>query len=77
MAMEAELDTQIRAICKTLEAVSSSFSEDLKKRDAIKIAAFAYVFAMTRHRRQFEDYMANLSKPLTAEQEDYLKKILR
>ena len=61
--MENELDARIRATCNILEDVSSNVS-DINKQDALKIAAFAYVFAMTRYRSEFEHYLATLHDPL-------------
>ena len=73
MEMEIELDRKIREICGHLEAVASRLAKDAKERDAIRVAALAYVFALTRHRDKFEHYVATLHQPLTQKEQDRLK----
>jgi hypothetical protein len=71
------LDETIRTNCAKLEEIASQYAEGSEYREVLKLAAFAYVFAMLGHQKDFEEYLLTVRKPLTREERDRLRRIVR
>ena len=73
--METEADKKIRAHCNVMEKVASEFTKGSIEQETLKVAAFAYSFAVLRHEQEFADYLLSVRKPLTEQEQDYLRKL--
>ena len=70
-----EVDKEIRAACGVIERIALGFAKDSVEQETLRLAAFAYSFAMLRHEQEFSDYLVSIRKPLTEQEQDYLRKL--
>jgi hypothetical protein len=60
---------------RVLERIAKQYPEDSTEGAALKQAAFALCFALTQRHEEFTKYLERMNRPMTEEDEQYLKKL--
>ena len=60
---------------RVLERIAKQYPEDSVEVSALKESAFALCFALTQRYEEFTKYLADMNRPMTEEDEKYLKKL--
>ena len=68
-----QVHEKIRAHCSVIEQIATGFTKDSIKQETLRLAGFAYSFAMLRHEQEFRTIWF-LSGGRRKEQ-DYLRKL--
>ena len=60
---------------RVLERIAKQYPEDSTEVAALKQAAFALCFGLTQRYEEFTKYLGEMNRPMTEDDEQYLKKL--
>ncbi|MGB2662485.1 MAG: hypothetical protein WAK48_00685 [Candidatus Acidiferrum sp.] len=60
---------------QVLEQIAKQYPEDSNEVAALKEAALALCFGLTKRYEEFQGYLAELNRPLTAQEENHLREL--
>lgn len=60
---------------EVLERIAKQYPDDSAEVAVLKQAAYALLFALTESHDEFTRYLAKMNRPMTEEDEKYLKKL--
>jgi hypothetical protein len=71
----SERYTAYEQITQVLERIAKQYPGDSDEVAALKEAALALCFGLTKRYEEFQNYLAELSRPLTAQEEKHLSEL--
>ena len=75
MTKETEIEKRIYQHQAVMKKIAANFPKNSEEETALRLAHLAYFFVLCHHDNQFQEYLANLGKPLSETQKTFLDKI--
>jgi hypothetical protein len=75
MTTETDLERRIYQHEAVMRKIAANYPKNSEEEIALRLGHLAYFFVVCHHDDQFQQYLANLGKPLSEEQKAFLKKI--